>query len=146
MSHDLHRIRRASVAPFFSKQKILSLEPMIQRNIGKFCERIRLLKGTGNPLPLRLAYEALTTDIITEYCMAKSYGHLDQPYWDPKYHDMITKLGAVMYLSRLLPFLQPILELLPSWVVLKLDPGMGSWVEFQEVNLSRPFHHLLIHM
>ena len=132
LPHDLHRIRRASVAPFFSKQKILSLEPMIQRVVGKVCERIRQLQGTANPLPIRLAYEALTTDIITEYCVAKSYGHLDEPNWDPKHHDMVANFGTVMYLSRRF-FIQPILAALPAWIVFKLNPAMGSWIAYQEV-------------
>lgn len=65
--------------------------------------------------------------------MAKSYGHLDEPDWSPKYHNMITKLGALAYLSKQLTFIHPIISSLPSWVVLKLDPSMGSYVEFQEV-------------
>ena len=125
-------MRRAAVAPFFSKQKILSLEPMIQRNVEMFCERIQELKGTKNPLPIRIALEALTTDIITEYCLAKSYHNLSKP-WDYKYHDMITNLGAIGYLGRQLPFFHDIFAALPSWLVLNLYPGMSMWIEFQEV-------------
>src|SRR6266536_1072185 len=133
VQHDVHRARRASINPYFSKQKILSLEPVIQRLVNKLVYRIEKLKGNAEPLPIRLAYECLTTDIITEYCMSTSYGHLDAPDWSPKYHAVITKLGALAYLSKQLRIIHPIIATLPSWLVLRLDPGMGSYVEFQEV-------------
>lgn len=131
--HDLHRLRRAAVNPYFSEQKITSLEPVIQRLIEKLGARISSLKGTRSPLPLRLAYECLSTDIITEYRMAKSYGNLGKPDFNPKYHEMVTKLGMVAYLSKQLLFIQPMIVMMPSWVVVALDPGMGAWVAFQEV-------------
>ena len=138
VGHDIHRLRRASVNPYFSKQKILSLEPVIQKLVNKLVNRFEKLKGMSEPLPIRLAYECLTTDIITEYCMSKSYGHLEADDWCPKYHAMITKLGALAYLSKQLTFIHPIIASLPSWLVLKMDPGMGSYVEFQEVCLTYP--------
>jgi hypothetical protein len=138
--HDLHRARRDSINPYFSKQKIMSLEPVIQANANKLCNRIREFKGIKEPFPIRLAYECLTTDIITEYCMAKSYGNLDKPDF-MKYHYMVTKFGAVVYLTKQLAFLQRLIASLSSWLVLKLDLGMGSYIAFQEVRLQplRPY-------
>ena len=113
---------------------------MIQATIEKLCNRIQELKGTGKPLPIRLAYECLGTDIITAYIMGKSYDTLDMPDWNISYHVMITKLAKVVYLSKQVTFLQPLIQSLPSWLVVKINPGMGAWIKYQEVR-DCPTHY-----
>lgn len=82
ISHDLHRTRRSVLAPFFSKQKVLAMESVIQEQIEKFCDRIeREFKGKGmeadKQLPIRLATNCLTLAIVCEYCFGRAYGTLD---------------------------------------------------------------------
>ena len=56
--HDLHRIRRAAVHPFFSKGAVRKLQPIIE-------ERVEALMGrgfqaSGEPVPLNYAFSAYT--------------------------------------------------------------------------------------
>ena len=126
-------MRRASVNPFFSKTKVNQLEPTLRRFVEKMASRLEKARGTDQVLPLRLIYECLTTDIITEYLMASSYNCLDHPDFNAKYHDMVTGAGALANLCKQNPFIQPIIQSLPSWVLMKMDPGMGLFIAFQEV-------------
>ena len=139
--HDAHRMRRGAVNPYFSKSKVNSLEPTLRRYIEKLATLLEKARGSDEKIPIRLAYECLTTDIITEYVMATSYNCLDDPTLNAKYHDMITSVGLIAHTAKQVPFLQPILQSLPGWLLMKLDPGMGLFISFQEVRvLSNHFH------
>lgn len=63
LDHDLHRIRRTALNPFFSKQSIFKLEPVIRDLVARLCGRFEQFRGTGNPVNLGHAYAALTTDV-----------------------------------------------------------------------------------
>jgi cytochrome P450 len=69
VDHRLHRIRRAAVNPFFSKQAVARLEPMLNFMIEKFCRRIEEHRKLAKPMPIRRAYMCLATDIITLYAL-----------------------------------------------------------------------------
>ncbi len=63
VSHDLHRIRRGTLAPFFSKASVEQLEPTVQAAIAKLVTRLKGLQGSGTPINLIDAYSALTNDV-----------------------------------------------------------------------------------
>ncbi|KAL8773752.1 MAG: hypothetical protein Q9209_001520 [Squamulea sp. 1 TL-2023] len=46
-AHELHRIRRAALAPFFSMQSVQRLEPSVQPVIDKLISRLQELQGSG---------------------------------------------------------------------------------------------------
>ena len=61
--HELHRIRRSVLAPFFSKASVAQLEPTVQAVIAKFISRLKELQGSHIPVNLIDAYSALTNDV-----------------------------------------------------------------------------------
>lgn len=82
VSHDKHRARRAVLAPFFSKQKVLAMESVIQDQIEIFCNRIEKErkeneKEEDHQLPIRLAINCLTLAIVCEFCFGGAYRTLD---------------------------------------------------------------------
>ncbi|KAI9875930.1 MAG: hypothetical protein M1830_007736 [Pleopsidium flavum] len=78
-SHELHRSRRASISPFFSKRSITRLEPLIQSAVDNLCRRLEGFRESGEPVNLRSAYMALTMDVINQYCFAHSDNNLSAP-------------------------------------------------------------------
>lgn len=60
LGHDEHRIRRAALSPYFSKQSVRALQPLIDRNMGILLERLRQFAVSGAPMKLDDAYAALT--------------------------------------------------------------------------------------
>ena len=76
--HDIHRMRRMALNPFFSKQAVQRLEPMIQSKIDLLCRRLREFAQQGQVLTVENAMMALTTDIISEYSFGYSYDALEQ--------------------------------------------------------------------
>src|SRR5271163_4957076 len=67
VDHKLHRARRAALNPFFSKQAVARLLPMLHFMIEKLCGRIEESRKLGQPVPMREAYMCLATDVITLY-------------------------------------------------------------------------------
>lgn len=93
-------------------------------------------------MPLALAFEALTNDIITEYSTAESTNFLDEPDFAIEWHNMFNKLyiaGPIMVQS---PWIAEIMQTLPEKVVAWMNPGMRMVFKFQEVGqLSYAWDH-----
>jgi cytochrome P450 len=73
--HDLHRRRRAVLNPFFSKQSIRRVEPIIQRTLNKLLGRMEEWGCLGVPAPMKLAYKATTKDIIHAYAFGNTHDY-----------------------------------------------------------------------
>ena len=59
-SHDLHRMRRAALNPFFSKQKVRALQPKIENVVQNLLNRFEEFGDRKQPLPMSDAFAALT--------------------------------------------------------------------------------------
>ncbi|KAL8826802.1 MAG: hypothetical protein Q9191_003573 [Dirinaria sp. TL-2023a] len=79
IEHDIHRKRRMAILPFFSKQKIYALEPVIKSTVDNLCDKLENYVESGRPLNLRHAYQCFAADVVAEYCFAESGALLDQP-------------------------------------------------------------------
>lgn len=131
--HDLHRLRRRAFQGFFSKQKIASLEPLIQSIVEKLCARLEQYRVAGKVMPIRHAYECLTCDVILEYALGINDGNIDHPDFNPALHETIKKVGEMGHYMKLIPGVQTILPIIPPWLIVTLVPAMSSMVDLQEV-------------
>lgn len=61
VDHDMHRMRRAAMNPFFSKASVRRLQPLIHERVGKLLSRIKGFKTSGEPLTISLAYVAFSS-------------------------------------------------------------------------------------
>lgn len=60
VDHDVHRIRRAALNPFFSKAKVRALQERIEDVFGRLLRRVEEFKTTGEPMLLGLAFTAVS--------------------------------------------------------------------------------------
>jgi hypothetical protein len=65
-SHELHKMRRAALNPFFSKQKCRALQPKIEKVVENLLARFEEFSETMNPLPMSDAFAALTYGKVKE--------------------------------------------------------------------------------
>ena len=79
MDHDLHRVRRSALNPFFSKRSVNELAPFIQNMVNALCARFDDAVKTGEPINLRFAYAALTLDVMGEFCFSRSFNAVQMP-------------------------------------------------------------------
>ncbi|CAF9907147.1 MAG: hypothetical protein HETSPECPRED_007051 [Heterodermia speciosa] len=128
VEHDLHRMRRAAINPFFSKQKVAALQPVIQRLTDKLCAKFERFRGTV--VPLECAFDAFTMDVITEYSLDTNFGYLDHPGWSSDFRELERAFGEMGYMQKMFPPMIKIMRSLPDKVVVWLDPKSKLLLDF----------------
>lgn len=160
--HELHRMRRGALNPFFSKRSVVHLEPVIWKNVEKLLSRIRESTGFGTPVNLSDAFACLSADVIGSYAFGKSYGLLDHRQFNPGWRRFMMDLSAGTMLMKQFGWAYQALNLFPESLVAMLHPltrqlfelrhGIGCQIkavqkEFQDEKESREhttiFHEIL---
>ncbi|RMZ77567.1 hypothetical protein DV737_g4257, partial [Chaetothyriales sp. CBS 132003] len=121
--HDLHRLRRSCLNPFFSKQAVVRLEPLLTDMINKFSARLEGFRDTGKPFEAGQAYAALTTDIITKYAFSTSYGCIEDPDWKYGWPKAMIDGTKSCHLSKQYGFIFPMMQATPEFIVKRVAPG-----------------------
>ena len=133
IDHELHRVRRGALSPFFSKRSVARLEPEIRSFVETLCRRFHQLRESGEPVVVDYCYGALTTDIITEYAWARSYNCLEQPDFAPYWLDIVHEVSYSVHVARLWTWVPGLIKSIPHPIVKILVPGMAPMLEFQKV-------------
>ncbi|KAI4206164.1 MAG: hypothetical protein LQ348_001050 [Seirophora lacunosa] len=136
IDHDLHRMRRSALNPFFSKQQVLRLEPVINENISKLCRRLNEYKGAGTTVNLNCAYAALAGDIVTQYCFARSYAVLDEPDFAPHWEDVNVRITQFGHLFNHFPSLIKVLRKIPPRIMSAGNPVLKQFFD-REIQLGQ---------
>ena len=83
VDHDLHRMRRKPLEPFFSRLGVSRLEPIIIQVVEKLVARLEALKGSRAVIRLDHAFSALSGDVIGKVCCEDKEEFLDDPSFAP---------------------------------------------------------------
>ncbi|KAL9620938.1 MAG: hypothetical protein Q9160_004591 [Pyrenula sp. 1 TL-2023] len=129
VEHDLHRMRRGVLAPYFSKQKVMAMEDRIRDLIEGFCDRVEreqreneknadANEQEGYRLPIRLAINCLTLAIVMDFCFGKDYGFVELEDWGREWYKLNAEGINVVHWSRLFPFWNKIENMIPTWVII----------------------------
>lgn len=124
--HERHRIRRNSLAPYFSKASVYRLEPTVQSVIDKLVSRLEGECGTGNVLNLIDAFTALTADIIVQYTFAKPYGFIDNPDFAHMWHKGMMDASETSHLFKQFGWMEPMMRKIPQNFVAMMSPQLGA--------------------
>ena len=135
---DLHKLRRGSLAPYFSRTKITRLQGLIQRRVEMLCFRIREFADTGGIINLGLAFRCLTIDVIAEYALSQSEDYLNTPDFSPLWFQALRDLGEVAHLVKHVPWLLPLMQNLPLWLVSISNPEMARSYKKSQVSSFQP--------
>ena len=60
VGHDLHKMRRAALSPYFSMASVRRLQPVIQERVDALLRRLEGFRDTGEVLMASWAFAALT--------------------------------------------------------------------------------------
>jgi cytochrome P450 len=89
IDHDLHRIRRSALNPFFSKQAVMKLEPVIQANVNRLRDKLADSASTGTPVNMSDAFTCFSADVIGAYAFGQDYGFLDCEDFCPRWRRLM---------------------------------------------------------
>lgn len=124
VEHDVHRVRRAALSPFFSKRNIHALEGLIIGKVDELVERFVIAYQVAEVVPLLHATGALTMDIISVYAYGKDVQKLQQADWAGKELEAYSKLSQLGPFGRHFGWISKlILTTLPMSVVEKISPA-----------------------
>ena len=127
LDHDKHRQRRESWNPYFSKQSVARLQPLlIQAVVNKMCDKLAQCQAAGKPAVMTHAFSCITTDIISEYAFPKGYNLLDEPQFEfnSAHYNAWMALSKVNHVLKQFGWLYPVLDAMPMWVTKYTSPEM----------------------
>jgi hypothetical protein len=75
------------VVPFFSQRRISDFQPFIQAKLELLTSKLNLYVNSDRVLNIDQAFAALSGDVVTEFCFAKSYNHLESPEFAENFHE-----------------------------------------------------------
>ena len=110
--------------PLFSKKRISDFQPVIQEKLDLLCSKINQYALNGGVLPLDRALTAFSGDVITTYVFGQSYQHLESPNFKDTFHEPFMAASEAGHVALQFKFIYPLLEALPEWLVLKMQPQM----------------------
>ncbi len=132
-SHELHRIRRAALAPFLSKASVQQLEPTVQSIVDNLTSCLRNLKGSGTPVNLIHAFTSLTGDVISQYTFNQSYGLIDSPDFAPQWYQTWLQISEKAHALKHFAWLEPSIKSMPTWLVNIVGQKIMSRIKMQDV-------------
>lgn len=139
LNHDLHRMKRNAFAHYLSKASLLRLEPGIQSVIEVMVSRLHKLKGTGRVINLLDMYACMTADVIGHYAFAHAYNMMEDPDFAPHWHDTLMDVSKNGHLLKQFPFLLPMMQAMPEWLVKIVSPGTMTLINFQKVSVDKRY-------
>jgi hypothetical protein len=118
-------MRRAPMAPFFSKQSVRRLEPILQRCLSKIHDRFDQAAVSKTPLDLRLLFNASTSDIITEYAFGNCWNNLDVSDMNQRFFEVMSRSPKMWHVASYLPWIMNFFVSIPEAVAVWLMPDMA---------------------
>lgn len=136
--HELHKLRRAALNPFFSKKQVLALWPYIVEKSDTLCRKIdEEYCDTGKPLNVSKAFACFSLDVITEYAFGDSFNDLENDDFHSDLTAVMTQLLERVHVVTHFPWLLRFMNSLPVSVQQRLNPGIATVNIYQIVSLRR---------
>ncbi|KAF2100410.1 putative cytochrome P450 [Rhizodiscina lignyota] len=121
-NHELHRLRRSALNPFFSKRSVVRLEPIIHANVVKLRSKLSEWSGTRKPVNLSDAFTCLSADVIGNYAFGQSYNFINSPNFEPGWRKFMMDLSAGTMLMKQFGWAYRMLNVLPEAIISLLHP------------------------
>jgi cytochrome P450 len=83
--HDLHRIRRKPLDPFFSRRQVQTYEPMIADELKLLDDRFRAMRGKDTVVNMEHVYAAVTGDVIGKVSVVDPPSFVLDPNFSPEW-------------------------------------------------------------
>ena len=137
IEYDLHKLRSGALRNMFSKKRIFQLEPLITKKVDACIARLNAFKSSGDVVDLRLLFTCLTTDIITEYNLARSYDLLSTPDLSPAWRTTFESALRNYHLFKHFPVLWPVVRAVPYRIITFLSPDFNLILNFERDNQNQ---------
>lgn len=128
-----HRIRRAAIAPFFSKNKVREQNQLIQNMADRISHRLATeWAGTSRVIDLMEMWGCMTSDVITELVFARPKHFVDTPNLKSEFSNSLSDMVYTAHYMTHFGWLLAVMNALPNWFVKLTAPPFRSVIEFRE--------------
>jgi cytochrome P450 len=131
--HNLHKIRRSALNPFFSKRSVREYSDSIQSCVDKLCTRLEEFCTSQCPVDLQVALSALTIDVVSLYRYGRAYDSLGKPDFDAQLSKNIASAGELALLLKQCPWIFTLANLLPYSIAVRLDSKVKDMINRRKV-------------
>ncbi|PYH98107.1 cytochrome P450 [Aspergillus ellipticus CBS 707.79] len=126
LDHDVHRMRRAIISPFFSRRSIQEISDVTRGATTKLMDRLQQFHDEDKIVRLDDAFAAMASDIITYLVYGHSQGFLDSEDFESEIRLLVNEAAATCHINRFIPPLATILRSMPPrWLAL-FTPGRSK--------------------
>ncbi|KAL1961577.1 hypothetical protein VTN77DRAFT_1429 [Rasamsonia byssochlamydoides] len=140
IKHDVHRIRKAPPAAYFSRRSVREAQPLMRAEVEKLCQRLRQKQGTGEPVDVRPALLAFATDIPCQFGFGGSMRLSESPTKAVQWMDTMNAVAVVTPFFKQYPNVLPWLFKLSRSVVKMVWPTVLPMLNLHRVRLTRIVH------
>ena len=122
IKHEVHKVRRAALANYFSPTSIDRFRPVVQKVADRLTDRMKQSIADDKPIPLFFAFRCLTVDIFCEYLYGKQMHLVDREDWGRSFYSAWRSLWELSPLIRQLPWMMQAFKMTPRWVLAATNP------------------------
>ncbi|KAH6635855.1 cytochrome P450 [Chaetomium tenue] len=128
VSHDVHRMRRAALLPYFSPSHARRLQPAFQELLDVLLQRLADLKDTDEPVNANCVFAAFSNDMTHILAFGESQHKLETPDFDSSERDASLSGAQSFHILKRAPWLNNVMMALPAWLSQNLNPALGSFM------------------
>jgi hypothetical protein len=143
--HDMHRVRRGALNPFFSKASVTRLEPLIHSKVEALCSGMVEQLHAQTFFDFGAAYMSFALDTVSHYAFGapECWNCLLEPGFSANWKEAIISSFENATLIRYIPWLLTPLKMIPYQLITKVHRPMGMYFKSYTVctsNRSHVFH------
>lgn len=130
----LHKMRRAALNPFLSKQRIQSHEPLIKSKLNRVCERLtNEYAGNGRILVLNDLFGCLTANVVMEIAFGQSDNLIESEDFLHPFTLAAAATVRMVHLTTHFPWIVTLSKLIPEDILIALSPLLRPVILFRRV-------------
>ena len=135
ISHDVHRMRRAAIGSYFSKTRIMALEPFVQKRVELLCESL-LQQSRDAPVEVHTLFLAFANDTVCSYAFDYSMNLLEDPQRARDWRTTISAIAGLTPLIKQFPWLIPVVKRMPRLYLERVVQRLARLLSLQAVSLA----------
>ncbi|KAK4553806.1 hypothetical protein LTR86_008981 [Recurvomyces mirabilis] len=128
LEHDVHRVRRSSINPYFSKAAINQLGYQVWEAFELLGAKMAERADSGEIVNLGAALGAVTMDVVTRYVYDESWDVLKTPDLGVQWNQVMLEGFSQAPLRKHIPAITSIMSSIPLWLIKRMNANAGVFV------------------
>ncbi|KAL4924594.1 cytochrome P450 [Aspergillus undulatus] len=139
--HELHRRRRKSLEPFFSRLSISRIEPLIIEEARLLTDQLESLRKSCHVIRLDHVMSAFVGDVVIKLCSEKSPEMIRHPEFGKDWHNAFNVIARHVHITVQFPQVVPIVRMIPTAIQKRLLPGAAAFETLHQAR-NRAINHI----